>query len=414
MKEKLLHTPDGVRDIYGREYENKLCIQDRLHHELKLYGYQDIQSPTFEYFEIFSNKIGTIPSKELYKFFDKEGNTLVLRPDITPSIARATAKYFKDEKKPLRFCYMGNTFINAGELQGRLKETTQIGAELIGDASVEADAEIISLVVSSMKAAGLQDFQISIGNVEFFKGLCSEYGIDDEAEMMLRDYISNKNYFGTMDILDSLNLPAEAKDAILKISELFGSVETIHLAKELVSNERSIHAIERLEQLYELLHVYEAEQYVTFDLGMLSKYHYYTGMIFRAYTYGSGDAVIKGGRYDALLNEFGKHSAAVGFAVTVDQLLSALSRQSIMIERQNPQELLIYPKEHSKTAIRYAEKLRKSGIGIELLPITEDLSAKDYLEQASNNYIHAAIVIRDEHHAVSHDVCNGQSKEINI
>ncbi|MDO5573375.1 MAG: ATP phosphoribosyltransferase regulatory subunit [bacterium] len=414
MKEKLLHTPDGVRDIYGREYEDKLCIQDRLHHELKLYGYQDIQSPTFEYFEIFSNKIGTIPSKELYKFFDKEGNTLVLRPDITPSIARATAKYFMDEKKPLRFCYMGNTFINAGELQGRLKETTQIGAELIGDASVEADAEIISLVAASMKTAGLRDFQISIGNVEFFKGLCSEYGIDDEAEMMLRDYISNKNYFGTMDILDSLNLPAEAKDAILKISELFGSVETIRLAKKLVSNERSIHAIERLEQLYELLHVYEAEQYVTFDLGMLSKYHYYTGMIFRAYTYGSGDAVIKGGRYDALLNEFGRNSAAVGFAVTVDQLLSALSRQSIMIERQKPQELLIYPQTYSKTAIRYAEGLRKSGISIELLPVTEDLSAKDYLEQAKNNHIHIAIVIRDEHHAVCHDLCNGQTEEINI
>ncbi len=414
MKEKLLHTPDGVRDIYGREYEDKLFIQDRLHHELKLYGYQDIQSPTFEYFEIFSNKIGTIPSKELYKFFDKEGNTLVLRPDITPSIARATAKYFMDEKKPLRFCYMGNTFINAGELQGRLKETTQIGAELIGDASVAADAEMISLVAASMKTSGLRDFQISIGNVEFFKGLCSEYGIDDEAEMMLRDYISNKNYFGTMDILDSLNLPADAKDAILKISELFGSVETIRLAKKLVSNERSIHAIERLEQLYELLHVYEAEQYVTFDLGMLSKYHYYTGIIFRAYTYGSGDAVIKGGRYDALLNEFGKNSAAVGFAVTVDQLLSALSRQSIMIERQKPQELLIYPEAYSKTAIRYAETMRKSGISIELLPVTEDLSVKDYLEQAKNNHIHIAIVIQDEHRAVCHDLCNGQTEEINI
>ncbi len=398
MKGKLLHTPEGVRDIYGAEYEKKLCIQDKLHHELKLYGYQDIQSPTFEFFEIFSNKIGTIPSKELYKFFDKEGNTLVLRPDFTPSIARATAKYFMEEKLPLRFCYMGNTFINANELQGRLKETTQIGAELIGDASVEADAEIIALVVASMKAAGLHDFQVSIGNVEFFKGLCAEHGIDEEAELTLRDYISNKNYFGTIDILDSLKLTEDAKEAILKTSELFGSVETIQSAKTFVSNARSLSAIERLEQLYELLCVYEIEQYVTFDLGMLSKYHYYTGMIFRAYTYGSGDAIIKGGRYDALLNEFGRNSAAVGFAITVDQLLSALSRQNIEVELPQPQELLLYQAIHSKAAIRYADGKRKEGICVEMLPLTASMKAEDYIAMARSGHIRTVIVLKDEHH----------------
>ncbi len=414
MKGKLLHTPEGVRDIYGAEYEKKLCIQDKLHHELKRYGYQDIQCPTFEFFEIFSNRIGTIPSKELYKFFDKEGNTLVLRPDFTPSIARATAKYFMEERKPLRFCYMGNTFINANELQGRLKETTQIGAELIGDASVEADAEIIALVVASMKEAGLHDFQVSIGNVEFFKGLCTEYGIDEDAELTLRDYISNKNYFGTMDILDSLNLTSDAKDAILKISELFGSVDTIQSAKHLVSNARSIHAVERLEQLYELLCIYEIEQYVTFDLGMLSKYHYYTGMIFRAYTYGSGDAIIKGGRYDALLNEFGRDSAAVGFAITVDQLLSALSRQNIEVELPQPQELLLYESAFSKAAIRYADQRRKDGSCVELLPLTADIGAEDYMLAAKNNQIHTVIVIENEHQAVLHDLSGQSQKTISI
>lgn len=414
MKGKLLHTPEGVRDIYGAEYEKKLCIQDKLHHELKLYGYQDIQSPTFEFFEIFSNKIGTIPSKELYKFFDKEGNTLVLRPDFTPSIARATAKYFMEEKQPLRFCYMGNTFINANELQGRLKETTQIGAELIGDASVEADAEIIALVVAAMRAAGLHDFQVSIGNVEFFKGLCAEHGIDEEAELTLRDYISNKNYFGTIDILDSLKLTEDAKEAILKTSELFGNVETIQSARAFVSNARSLSTIERLERLYELLCVYEIEQYVTFDLGMLSKYHYYTGMIFRAYTYGSGDAIIKGGRYDALLNEFGKNSAAVGFAITVDQLLSALSRQNIEIELPQPQELLVYQASHSKTAIKYADQKRKSGICVEMLPQTASMKAEDYLAAAKNNHIRTVIVLEDEHHAILHDLLQNSAEAITI
>ena len=96
MRDELLHTPDGVRDIYNGECTKKLIIQEKLHQVLLRYGYHDIQTPTFEFFDIFGSKIGTTPSKNLYKFFDKEGNTLVLRPDFTPSIARCAAKYFTD------------------------------------------------------------------------------------------------------------------------------------------------------------------------------------------------------------------------------------------------------------------------------------------------------------------------------
>ena len=103
---QLVHTPEGVRDIYGKEYAKKLAVEDFIHKQLNLYGYQDIQTPTFEFFDVFSKEIGTTPSKELYKFFDKEGNTLVLRPDFTPSMARCAAKYFMDEDIPIRFCYV--------------------------------------------------------------------------------------------------------------------------------------------------------------------------------------------------------------------------------------------------------------------------------------------------------------------
>ena len=127
----LLHTPEGVRDIYNKECERKLYLQTQIHKLLKLYGYSDIQTPTFEFFDVFSKDKGSTPSKNMYKFFDREGNTLVLRPDVTPSIARAVAKYFTDEDMPIRFCYTGNTFINNAEHQGKLKEVTQIGAELI-------------------------------------------------------------------------------------------------------------------------------------------------------------------------------------------------------------------------------------------------------------------------------------------
>jgi len=397
MKNNLLHTPEGVRDIYSVEYEQKLSLQETLHRQLKLYGFSDIQTPTFEFFDIFSNNIGITPSNELYKFFDKEGNTLVLRPDFTPSIARATAKYFMEETLPVRFCYLGNTFINKSDLQGYLKESTQIGAELIGDSSVEADAEMISLIISAMKATGLKDFQITIGNVEFFKGLCTEYGIDDQTELSLREFISNKNYFGAQDILNSLAIEDNVKEIILKIAELFGNIESMTAAKKLVSNNRSVNAINRLEELYGLLRIYGIEQYVSFDLGMLSKYNYYTGIIFRAYTYGTGDAIIKGGRYDDLLNEFGKDSASIGFTITVDQLLSALLRQGIEPEiAEISRTLVIYTKEVVTEAIRYAEKLRNDGIDTELIIIKDNQIIDDFLSYAERNRIKNIISLSNE------------------
>ena len=174
---QLFHTPEGVRDVYGTECEKKLYLQEKLQKIFHAYGYQDIETPTFEFFDVFSKQVGTTPSRELYKFFDRDGNTLVLRPDFTPSIARAVSMYFQKEELPIRLCYRGNTFVNNSSYQGRLKESTQMGVELLGDASADADGEIIALMVELLKATGLKDFQISIGQVDFFKSLVDEAGI---------------------------------------------------------------------------------------------------------------------------------------------------------------------------------------------------------------------------------------------
>ena len=109
MSKRIIHTPEGVRDIYGKEYTRQLQLQETIRNVIKKYGYDDIQTPTFEFFDVFSKEIGTTPSQELYKFFDKENNTLVLRPDFTPAIARCASKYFMDETEPIRLCYLGNT-----------------------------------------------------------------------------------------------------------------------------------------------------------------------------------------------------------------------------------------------------------------------------------------------------------------
>ena len=361
MGKQLLHTPEGVKDIYGEEYARKLEVESRLHENIRLYGYEEIQTPAFEFFDVFSKEIGTTPSRELYKFFDKDNNTLVLRPDFTPSIARCAAKYFGEENVPLRFSYVGSTFTNTSDLQGKLKESTQMGAELIGDDSVEADGEIISLVIKSLLHAGLKRFQVTIGEVEYFKGLCEEAGLDEETEMDLRACISGKNYFAAQELLQERAVAEPYHSRLLKVADMFGDMCSLPEAKAMVSNSRSLKAIERLEKLYEVLKAYGVEEYISFDLGMLSKYKYYTGVIFKAYTYGVGDAVVKGGRYDSLLRQFGKEAPAVGFCMIIDSILEALSRQKVKLPLQEPAQIVSYGPDNFSEKLAEAQRLRAEG-----------------------------------------------------
>ncbi|MEE1250709.1 MAG: ATP phosphoribosyltransferase regulatory subunit [Lachnospiraceae bacterium] len=386
MKQQLLHTPEGVRDIYNGECERKLVLQENLYNALKKYGYHSIETPTFEFFDIFGKEIGTIPSKELYKFFDREGNTLVLRPDITPSIARCAVKYFGDENMPIRLCYIGNTFINNNSYQGRLKENTQLGAELIGADSVDADAEIIAMAVDCLLTSGLKEFQLGIGHAGFLQGLMETAGLDEETEQELKDLISNKNFFGVEELISKLSMEENLKELFSMLGTFYNSFEDLAKVKELAAPYDKIRiSVERLEQLDKVLKLYGIDKYVSYELSVISPYHYYTGIIFSGYTFGSGEPIVKGGRYDNLLTHFGKQSAAIGFAVVVDQLLAALSRQKLTVELKNDTMLFVYDEKHKEQAIEMAMKERKAGNFVELLLHEEEKTKQDYEDYAKRN-----------------------------
>ncbi len=392
----LLHTPEGVRDIYNSECRNKHIVEQNIHDMLELYHFQDIETPTFEYFDIFNKERGTIASKEMYKFFDKEGNTLVLRPDFTPSIARCAAKYFKEEELPIRLCYMGNTFINASRYQGKLKEVTQLGAELINDKSVDADAEMIALTIECLQKAGLKEFQLEIGHADFFNGILEEAGMNEEESMELKNLIESKNLFGVEELINSKNLDKTLEELILKIPELFGGDENLLFAKEHVHNERSLKAIERLLQLNEILEIYGLDKYISFDLGMLSKYNYYTGIIFRGYTYGTGDVIVTGGRYDNLVGQFGKDAPAIGFAIVIDQLMLALNRQMVQHKDIGLSTMIVYDINARKTAIKLGKELRKAGTKVELVRKSSKRQMDEYAAYGKKNMIARLLSIEGE------------------
>ena len=366
--QRIFHTPEGVRDIYSQECSRKQKLQEKLHRVFHQYGFEDIETPTFEYFEVFSKEVGTIPSRELYKFFDREGNTLVLRPDFTPSVSRACATYFNPEKEVVSLCYTGNTFINNSSFRGRLKETTQMGVERMGDDSPEADAEILAMTVECLLAAGLTEFQVSVGQVDYYKAIFAQTGMSQKEEEELRELISQKNYFGVEELVKNKNMDKSLARVLSQLPQMFGSTEVLEKAKSLTDNPQALKAVARLEEIYELLKVYGYEKYVTFDFAMLSKYHYYTGIIFQAYTYGTGEALIKGGRYNQLMKHFGKPAASIGFAIVVDNLLMALSRQKIEMEGEEGVTVITYRKENRIQAIQKAKELRAQGKNVALRP----------------------------------------------
>lgn len=384
---QLLHTPEGVRDIYGKEATRKYSIENKINTVFHSFGFEDIETPEYEFFDIFNKERGSVASKEMYKFFDRHNNTLCLRPDITPQIARNAAKYFGNEKGPIKLCYKGKTFVNHSDYQARLKETTQMGVELISEPSVDGDAEVVAVLINSLLSSGLKEFYVEIGQIKFFKGLVEEAGINSEVEAELRTLIQNKNFFGVEELLRSQNIDTDIAEVLLKMPQLFGSVEILDKAASLTKNEKSLKAISRLRELYEILKVYGYEKYVSFDLGMLSNLGYYTGIIFQAFTYGTGEFIANGGRYDSLIGQFGCDRPSVGFSITVDYLMIAMERQKLdLIADKPPVYMIAYNAKERNNALLLAMKYRNQNVNVSMI-CTEDMNLDSLKEYARNHDI---------------------------
>lgn len=409
----LLHTPEGVRDIYDRECARKNIVEQRILRQMQLFGYSAIETPMFEFFDIFAKERGSVSDREMYKFFDRYNNTVVLRPDMTPAIARCVTKFYGEETMPQRLCYLGHTFTNSASYKGRLYEVTQSGAELIGDDSPQADAEMIAMVIQSLRSAGLKEFQVELGEVEFFRGLLEEAGISEEEGDELRELIENKNYFGVEDYISNVLKKADFKDVFLKLPELFGSVDNIRQAREMTKNRRAQSAIDRLEKVHQILKEYGLTEYISYDLGMLSKFSYYTGIIFKAYSYGIGDYMVSGGRYDKLLVQFGRDISAIGFAITIDRLMSALSSQKVEFDTSAADVLVVYEEQRTGEAVQVLTRYRRIGKRAMGMPMEGEKERKEYIAYAKEKGMKQLIFMK-ETSILKTDINTGKDLEKNL
>jgi len=227
-----------------------------------------------------------------------------------------------------------------------------MGVERIGDESADADAELLAMTVECLLAAGLTEFQVSVGQVDYFKSLLKEAELGPEAEERLRVLISQKNSFGVEEFVEEQKLKDSMQKAFTEIPQMFGSEEVLKKARSLTNNACALEAVSRLEEIYEIMKNYGYEKYISFDFGMLSKYQYYTGIIFQAYTYGTGEPMIKGGRYNGLM----KHFATYNIRRKIAAMLLPEWWEYVYIEGHFEKFVLKNKYNHRKQLIKHIKK----------------------------------------------------------
>ena len=384
MPDWKLHTPNGVNDVLPRECAAKKEIEETIRVVFSTFGYKEIESPSFEYYDCYSGETGQISQEKLYKFFDEQGRILALRPDFTTSIARMAATKTVSEVLPVRYMYTGSVY-RAEHTEGvRRREITQSGIELIGSYSARADAEVIAATMEAVTALGIEEFSMEIGQVAFFTGLVEQLGLDPDTTETLRERIDSKDSRGIKHIVDKLDIDHNIKQLMIDLPYLFGDVSVLERADVEGLNSTSKLALDNLRQIYDLLTMYGFEQYISLDLGMLQSIDYYTGSIFKCYTHGVGFPIAAGGRYDNLMGMFGADKGAVGCAIGVNRIMQVLKTEPDEI----PSTLIYVEDGADAGAYELAANLRINGCLTEMYIESGSFrDAESYAEKTNNTCI---------------------------
>lgn len=353
----MFEKPLGMRDTLPELYETKSQVRNAIGEEMKRWGYQFMETPALEYYETVGTA-SAILDQQLFKLLDSQGHTLVLRPDMTAPIARVAASRLLKEEQPLRLAYSANVFRAQQREGGRPAEFEQIGIESIADDTVSADGEIIALMVSVLREAGLENFQISVGHVGFVRELFQQILGTEERAHALAKFLYEKDYVGYREHVKGLNLSSIDKQRLIDFLQLRGGAEVIDLAKSLIENDKGNEAIEELVQLWNIVVDYGEQEKLKFDLTLVSHMSYYTGILFEVYAGRVGFPIGSGGRYNLLLEKFGKTSGATGFALRLDRLLEALGE----LKKADLAHCVLFSEERRQEAFQLAKD--KRGIGI--------------------------------------------------
>lgn len=357
-KPKGFEKPAGVRDYLPRAVTKLRKIEKDVLHCMSRWGYRQMITPTLEYYDTVGVASSTSDQK-LYKLLNNRGQALVLRSEMTAPVARVVSSLLKDEPLPLRLSYHANVFRAIEEEAGREAEFFQTGVELVGDDSPEADAEVVALAIASLQAAGVKSFKIAIGHVGFLDGLFQEAvsGLP-QAQEELKSHLLSRDYVAFRETLRRLELSAAQKQELDGLLRLRGGKEICGQALELSNHPVARASIEHLCKVWEVLVAYGVSEHVLIDLTMIGDFSYYTGMTFEGYASELGFPVCSGGRYDNLLQQFGRPIPSTGFSLKTNRILDGVSG---LLEEEELPILVQYDALRRQEGLAEAARLRSEG-----------------------------------------------------
>ncbi|WP_154974039.1 ATP phosphoribosyltransferase regulatory subunit [Priestia megaterium] len=364
----MFEKPLGMRDTLPALFERKKQVRSQLADEISSWGYQYMATPTVEYYETVGSA-SAILDQQLFKLLDKEGYTLVLRPDVTTPFARVAASKLLNNS-PLRLAYEANVFRAQQREGGRPAEFEQIGVELIGDATMSSDAEVIALMIGALKRAGLKSFKVAIGHIGFVNSLFLEIVGNEERANVLRRFLYEKNYVGYRNHVKDLNLSSIDKQRLLQLLNLRGDEKKIEEAVELVENEAGQKAAGDLKKLWNMLDAYGVTDEIKIDFNLVSHMSYYTGILFEVFAENVGFHIGNGGRYDQLLEKFASKTPATGFGIQLDRLIEALGEE---VYEPSVVYGILYSQERLDEALALAAEQRKQGYRV----VTQEIAGVD-------------------------------------
>lgn len=320
--------PHGVADLYFEQAARKTRLEARLHETFAQWNYTQVIPPTFEYYEALAAEASPQVREEIYRFPDRDGRMLALCADPTIPIARLVSTKLYDQTLPLRFFYVANVFRHKEPKASLRREFTQAGIELIGAGTPQADAEVIALAVTSLRAIGLNEFRLRLGAMDFVNALLTPLHLSESQREQIKSALERKNPGALNEALHHIAITEELKRALSALPTLAGGAGVLtRAADECAVNAPAQRAIERLRALWQLLEALDVADAVTLDLGMVRGMAYYTGIVFETFARGIGFSVMSGGRYDNLLAHFGRDLPACGFAIGVERALAAIQIQ---------------------------------------------------------------------------------------
>ncbi|RKP49793.1 ATP phosphoribosyltransferase regulatory subunit [Cohnella endophytica] len=368
-KPKVFEKPTGVKDYLPHAVAKLRRIERDVLECMRQWGYEQIMTPTIEYYDTVGVASATSDQK-LFKLLNQRGTTIVLRSDMTAPIARVVGSLLKDEPFPIRLSYHGNVFRAFEEEGGREAEFYQTGVELVGDASPEADAEVIALAIASLQAAGVPSFKIAMGHVGFLNGLFQETlpGLESEQEA-LKACLLQRDHVGYRDVIRKLSIDPAWQRELEDILRLRGGQEVCAQALELSGNAGARAAIRHLCEVWDVLEAYGLQEHVLIDLTMIGDFSYYTGMTFEGYASQLGFPVVSGGRYDNLLAQFGRPAAATGFGLKTTRILDVVEDEAEAMGAA----LVVYESSERAAAMAAAADMRAQGRAV----VTALVAAED-------------------------------------